>query len=61
MLDTNGKEQVEIAVDGGIKPDNITEVAKAGANMFVMGSALFDSDDYKKTISTIKKNLVSKL
>jgi len=43
---------VRLEVDGGINLDNIKEVSNAGADTFVMGSAIFGSNDYKKTIST---------
>ncbi|MBK5101175.1 MAG: ribulose-phosphate 3-epimerase, partial [Desulfobacteraceae bacterium] len=44
-------------VDGGIGPDNIGEVSSAGANVFVAGSAIFYSEDYKKTISTMRERM----
>ncbi len=46
------KRPVRLEVDGGINLDNIKEVSNAGADTFVMGSAIFGSNDYKKTIST---------
>ena len=46
------KKPVRLEVDGGINLDNIKEVSNAGADTFVMGSAIFGSNDYKKTIST---------
>ena len=46
------KTPVRLEVDGGINLDNIKEVSNAGADTFVMGSAIFGSNDYKKTIST---------
>ena len=45
---------VDIEVDGGIKPDNIAEVAAAGANVFVAGSAVFDSPDYAATVRELR-------
>jgi len=47
---------VDIEVDGGIKVDNIAEVAAAGANVFVAGSAVFESPDYAATISALRDN-----
>ena len=44
-----------IEVDGGISEKTIGSVAKAGANIFVAGSAVYGSDDYGKTISRLKK------
>ncbi|MEM9242955.1 MAG: ribulose-phosphate 3-epimerase [Pseudomonadota bacterium] len=45
---------IPIEVDGGIKVDNIVEVAKAGADIFVAGSAIFNTDDYKRTIDSMR-------
>lgn len=47
---------VDIEVDGGISPDTIEDVAEAGANVFVAGSAVYGSDDYQATIEAMKKN-----
>jgi ribulose-phosphate 3-epimerase len=46
---------VGIEVDGGISERTIAEVAEAGANIFVAGSAVFGSDDYEQTINMLKK------
>ncbi len=46
--------QVGIEVDGGIGPDNIGEVAAAGANIFVAGSAIFGQSDYRRVIERMK-------
>ncbi|MEQ3659928.1 MAG: ribulose-phosphate 3-epimerase [Glaciecola sp.] len=45
---------IRIEVDGGIKTDNIGDVRAAGADMFVAGSAIFNTDDYAGTISKMK-------
>lgn len=47
---------VDIEVDGGISPDSIADVAEAGANVFVAGSAVYGSRDYKETIDALKIN-----
>lgn len=47
---------VDIEVDGGISPETIAEVAEAGANVFVAGSAVYGSKDYRKTIVALKEN-----
>jgi len=47
---------VRLEVDGGVKVDNIAEIAKAGADTFVAGSAIFGSGDYAATIAAMKKN-----
>jgi len=54
ILDRAGSE-VPIQVDGGIVLENIKQVAKAGADIFVSGSGVFKTEDYKKTISGMKK------
>lgn len=48
---------VVIEVDGGVKPDNAKEVADAGADILVMGSAFFRSGDYKATMKEINRVL----
>jgi ribulose-phosphate 3-epimerase len=45
---------VDIEVDGGLKPQNIAEVSAAGANVFVAGSAVFDSPDYAVAIRDLR-------
>jgi ribulose-phosphate 3-epimerase len=47
--------KVELEVDGGVKPDNIASLSKAGADIFVAGSAIFGSKDYKETIQRMRK------
>lgn len=44
-----------IQIDGGVKLDNCQELSKLGTNVFVAGSAVFGSKDYKKTIGDMKK------
>ncbi len=46
-----------LEVDGGIKIENIKSVYDAGANVFVAGSAIFNSDNYQQTISAMKNKL----
>ncbi|KTC81477.1 ribulose-phosphate 3-epimerase [Legionella brunensis] len=46
-----------ICVDGGVSIENIASLAKAGATQFVAGSAIFSSDDYDKTIATMRNEL----
>jgi ribulose-phosphate 3-epimerase len=45
---------IRIEVDGGIKAANIREVAEAGADTFVAGSAIFNGDDYRTTIAELR-------
>lgn len=47
---------VELEVDGGVKADNISEIAAAGADVFVAGSAVFSGADYVSTIETLRRN-----
>jgi ribulose-phosphate 3-epimerase len=54
---TNRGIDVEIEVDGGISPDTISSVSKAGADVFVAGSAIFHSKDYAATIKTMKERM----
>jgi len=46
-----------LEVDGGVKMDNIAEAARAGADTFVSGSAIFGTRDYKATISAMRAEL----
>ena len=48
---------IRLEVDGGIKVDNIAEVARAGADTFVAGSAIFGSADYASTITAMRREL----
>ena len=52
----SGKD-IWLEVDGGIKADNIAEVARAGADTFVAGSAIFGSKDYARTIREMRERL----
>jgi len=53
MIRASGRE-IRLEIDGGVKVDNIGEVAAAGADTFVAGSAIFGSKDYKKTIADMR-------
>lgn len=48
---------IRLEIDGGVTVDNIAEIAAAGADMFVAGSAIFNSPDYAKTIAAMRANL----
>ena len=52
-IDSLDKE-IRLEVDGGISRENIVEVSRAGADTFVAGSAIFNTKDYKDTISNLK-------
>jgi len=51
------RQDIWLEVDGGIKTDNIAEVARAGADTFVAGTAIFGSGDYKATIAKMRAEL----
>ena len=53
----NSKREIRLEVDGGVTLENIGKIAKSGADTFVAGSAIFGSNDYKKTISTMRSVL----
>lgn len=48
---------IRLEIDGGVKTDNIREIAEAGADTFVAGSAIFNTDDYKTTIDAMRQEL----
>ena len=56
MLDERGLKTI-LEVDGGVKVSNIKKVSMAGADMFVAGSAVFGSTNYKKTIEAMRKEI----
>ncbi|MET0535176.1 MAG: ribulose-phosphate 3-epimerase [Steroidobacter sp.] len=53
MIRASGRE-IRLEIDGGVKVDNIGEIAAAGADTFVAGSAIFGSKDYRKTITDMR-------
>jgi ribulose-phosphate 3-epimerase len=57
-IDASGRN-VRLEIDGGVKVDNIGEIARAGADMFVAGSAIFGSKDYAATIKAMRKEIGS--
>jgi ribulose-phosphate 3-epimerase len=56
LIDDSGRE-IRLEIDGGVKVDNIGEIAAAGADTFVAGSAIFGSEDYAATIAAMKANI----
>jgi len=56
LIDQSGRD-IRLEVDGGVKPSNIREIAEAGADTFVAGSALFGSPDYLETITAFRNEL----
>ncbi len=58
LIDLSGRD-IRLEIDGGVKINNIREIADAGADTFVAGSAIFNTDNYKVTIDAMKAELVS--
>ncbi len=56
IIDESGYD-IRLEIDGGVKIDNIGEIAAAGADTFVAGSAIFNTDDYKATIDAMRAEL----
>ena len=56
LIDESGYD-IRLEIDGGVKTENIREVAEAGADTFVAGSAIFGKDDYKATIAAMRAEL----
>lgn len=56
LIEQSGRN-IRLEVDGGVKIDNIREIAEAGADMFVAGSAIFDQPDYKQVIDQMRTRL----
>jgi ribulose-phosphate 3-epimerase len=50
---------IRLEIDGGVKVDNIAEIAAAGADMFVAGSAIFSQNDYKSVIDKMRAELAA--
>ena len=55
-IDASGRE-IWLEVDGGVRVENIAEIARAGADTFVAGSAIFSTRDYKATIGAMRAEL----
>jgi ribulose-phosphate 3-epimerase len=56
-LINESKRDIWLEVDGGVKVDNIAQIARAGADTFVSGSAIFSTKDYKATIAAMRAEL----
>ncbi len=55
-IDQSGKS-IRLEIDGGVKVENIGEIYAAGADSFVAGSAIFNTDDYQKTIQAMRAEI----
>ena len=56
LIDSTGRD-IRLEVDGGVTTANIREIAQAGADTFVAGSAIFNTDDYKTVIDKMRAEL----
>ena len=56
LIDESGRD-IRLEIDGGVKVDNIREIAEAGADMFVAGSAIFSQPDYQAVIDQMRHEL----
>jgi ribulose-phosphate 3-epimerase len=59
LIDASGR-QIRLEIDGGVKVDNIAEIARAGADTFVAGSAIFGGKDYRATITAMRAAIAPK-
>lgn len=57
-IDASGRE-IRLEIDGGVKVDNIREIAEAGADTFVAGSAIFNSENYPDVIQQMREELAA--
>lgn len=58
LIDASGRD-IRLEVDGGVKVNNIGEIAAAGADAFVAGSAIFNADNYAATIAQMRSNITN--
>ena len=58
LIDRSGRA-IRLEVDGGVKVDNIAEIAKAGADTFVAGSAIFGQKDYRAVIAAMHRAIAA--
>jgi ribulose-phosphate 3-epimerase len=56
LINKSGRD-IRLEIDGGVKINNIREIMQAGADTFVAGSAIFNTDDYKSTIDAMRAEL----
>jgi len=56
LIHSSGRD-IHLAIDGGVKTDNIAQIASAGANLFVAGSAIFGQKDYRAVINNMREQL----
>ena len=56
LIEQSGRK-IRLEIDGGVNVNNIKEIAEAGADMFVAGSAIFSQPDYQKVINEMREQL----
>jgi ribulose-phosphate 3-epimerase len=56
LIDQSGRD-IRLEIDGGVKVENVAEIAEAGADTFVAGSAIFGSDNYQETIAAMRSRI----
>lgn len=59
LIDATGRDDIRLQVDGGVTLDNIAEVAAAGADLFVAGSAIFGAPNYAERIQAMRAQLAT--
>jgi len=57
-IDASGRN-IRLEIDGGVKRDNIAEIARAGADTFVAGSAIFSEKDYRAVIAAMHASVAA--
>ncbi len=58
IIDASGRE-IRLQIDGGVKTENIRQVAAAGADTFVAGTAIFGSNNYAETITVMRNEIAA--
>lgn len=58
LIDASERD-IRLEIDGGVNINNIADIAQAGADTFVAGSAIFNTDDYQATIAAMRKQLAN--
>ena len=57
LITANGRPDIHLQVDGGVKIDNVLQIAEAGADTLIAGSAIFGADDYAQVIAAMRAEL----
>jgi ribulose-phosphate 3-epimerase len=59
MAEAAGRDDLCLAVDGGVSVDNIGDISRAGADRFIAGSAIFNAGDYAQAIAALRSHLTA--